>query len=272
LNAGTPDVVIYDRKNGVIYLIDFKHGHRAVYAYENWQLIDYANGVLEAFGMADGIKDQHVRFEFRIIMPRCYDGAGPVRSWSVQASDLRGYFNQLQLAAEAATSGQPVATPGAYCRDCDGRIRCDALRDAGAALADFAQSSRTHELDGAALGFELDWLGKASSLIKARLDALQAEAKTRALKGEVVAGWSVENTVGALAWSVDKAIVVDTGNTLGFDFMKEVVPYTPTQALKAVKGDENATAAIKALSRRPNTGAKLKRDEDTLAHRVFFKN
>lgn len=277
LNGGTPDIIIYDRNNGVIYLIDFKHGHRSILAYENWQVLNYAKGVLAYLGL-NGHQDQHIRFEFRIIMPRCYDGNGPIREWSVQASELRGYFNQLENAAYAATSGDLVANPGPYCRDCKGRLLCDGLRNAGAALADFAVAAATHELDAEALGFELDWLEKAIKIMEARKDALESETIRRTLKGEAVAGWGTERSQARLAWLNEHSVVIDAGKSLGVDLVKKVEPHTPTEALALVKridkanGNENLTKAIKALSHRPNGAVKLKRDTETLAHRVFHKS
>jgi len=277
LNGGTPDVIIYDMRNGVIYVIDFKHGHRAVSAVENWQLINYSRAALTHFGIGSH-NDASMRFEFRIIIPRCYDGQGPIREWSVPVRDMRAFYNRLENAAYAATSGNPQAVPGKYCRDCRGRLNCDTLRDAGAALADFAAKGSTHNLDAQALGFELNWLGQAQDIIKARYDILYTEAVTRTKKGEAVAGYSHDKSNARLAWSLDPAIVVDTGKTLGLDLLKKVEPHTPTEALAIAKkvdkenGNENATTALKALTFRPPGSSKLKRDEDTLAHRVFNKN
>ena len=271
LNGGTPDLVFFNKDKGELWIWDFKHGHRSVEAFENWQLINYASPALKHFGI-DGKIDQNVKVKFRIVMPRCFDGLGAVRSWDVRASDLRGYFNQLEAAAFRATSGDAQATPGPYCRDCAGRLTCNALRDAVAGIADYSAKGSTHELDALALGLELEFLERASKTLEGRLDTLRAEAAARISKGETVSGWGLESSSARLAWLCDDATAIATASALGVDIGKPQEAKTPTQSLDIVKGDANATAAIKALSKRPKGSAKLVREEKTIAARVFSKS
>jgi hypothetical protein len=268
LNGGTPDLVFFNAKTGELWIWDYKHGHRSVEAFENWQLINYASPALKHFGI-NGATDQNITVKFRIVMPRCFDGLGAVREWDVKASDLRGYFNQLRDAAIRATSGDVQATPSVNCRDCSGRLQCDAYRDLGGHIADYAARGATHELDGVALGLELEWLERASKTLGGRLEALKAETATRISKGETVNGWGLQNGSARLAWLCDDETVIGTGAALGVDIAAPIAAKTPTQALEIVKGDADATAAIKALSKRPKGSAKLVREEKTLAARVF---
>ena len=268
LNGGTPDLVFYNENKGELWVWDFKHGHRSVEAWENWQLINYAKPALKHFGI-DGHKDQHTRVKFRIVMPRCYDGQGAVRSWDVMASDLRPYFNKLEAAASAATSGEFQAVPGPHCGDCKGALVCDAFRDYGAKFVDYSQSPRTHELDSVALGLEIMWLERGLKVLTDRKDTLDAEAKARLAKGEGVNGWALENKEGSLKWVVDDATAIETAKALSVDIAKPMQALTPTQSLEEAKGNPGAVEAIKALAKRPKGAAKLVRAEKSLAHRVF---
>src|SRR5205085_9695018 len=90
LNWGTPDAWVYSPRSLTLDVFDFKFGHGFVSEFENWQLIGYAAGFLESLGI-DGHADQALRVNLHVVQPRAYHRAGPVRTWSVLASDLRPY-------------------------------------------------------------------------------------------------------------------------------------------------------------------------------------
>ena len=87
---GTPDAWRFS--DGVLNIYDYKFGHGFVEVYENWQMIEYAAGILHELGI-DGLQDQHVTVAMHIIQPRSFHPDGQIRSWTVKASDLRPYFN-----------------------------------------------------------------------------------------------------------------------------------------------------------------------------------
>ena len=90
---GTPDCWLYHAPE--LHIWDYKFGHGFVEVFENWQLIEYAAGILDRLGV-NGIADQHTTIYFYIIQPRNFHRLGPVRTWRVKASDLRSYFNILE--------------------------------------------------------------------------------------------------------------------------------------------------------------------------------
>src|SRR5579863_10074613 len=67
---GTPDA--WGRRNLFeLHVFDYKFGHSFVEVYENWQLIEYAAGILQKLGI-DGIKDQNTFVNMHIIQPRSF--------------------------------------------------------------------------------------------------------------------------------------------------------------------------------------------------------
>lgn len=72
---GTPDCWLFDERNGVLYLWDYKFGHLIVEAFENWQLLVYLCGILDQLDI-DGYQDQRIRVEFRIVQPRAFHPKG----------------------------------------------------------------------------------------------------------------------------------------------------------------------------------------------------
>ena len=76
-------------------LWDYKHGHRFVDAFENWQEIDYAFGIIGRPEFA-GIPPANIEITFGIVQPRNYHAMGPVRTWKVRADQLAVYAERLK--------------------------------------------------------------------------------------------------------------------------------------------------------------------------------
>jgi len=268
-NWGTPDyhaATMMVNGNLCLHIWDYKFGCRTVEAFENWQLINYAAGVLDEMGI-EGLQEQTFVVDLRVIQPRAYRAEGPVRSWRVLASDLRGYVNRLALQARLATSPEPpfdASNPDA-CRDCKGRHACQALQRAGYAAADQGKHCLPLELPADALGLELHTLTRERALLDARISGLEEDAQARIKRGERVPFFRLEQSSGKLAWIVPPTEVIAMGQMFGQDLSKPADAITPTQAGK--KGVPEAVISLYA--RRPLGALQLVHDDGTKARLTF---
>lgn len=144
---GTSDAVIIDAAARELQVHDLKYGRGVqVYAEQNEQLMLYALGALEEFGLL---------YDFDTVLlvihqPRL----NHLDEWRVSVAELREFekkaLDRAQWAIAVAESGQPPApealTPGDdQCRFCKAKGSCPALRDkvlAGVA-GDFDELDRT---------------------------------------------------------------------------------------------------------------------------------
>jgi hypothetical protein len=261
---GTPDTWLFVPSTGTVYVWDFKFGHGVVEHFENWQLIAYVCGILDLLGI-DGRNDEHIWCDLRVVQPRAYHREGRVRSWRVRASDLRGYFNRLNLAAHAAMRPGAQTRTGSYCLHCNAAANCETLRKAVTHAADWLGGSSPEELPASAAGEEMELLEHLATLVKARRTARTADLSARLHRGEGVPGWCLENTTGAKAWKPeDKDKVIALGPLLGLDLSKAPAPITPTQALALAKKSGVDASVISDYLYNPSTGQKLARDTHLL--------
>ncbi|HWI05617.1 MAG TPA: DUF2800 domain-containing protein [Acidimicrobiales bacterium] len=261
-NWGTPDAWFYDHATRTLVIFDFKFGHRFIEVFENWQLIDYAAGIVDGLGL----DDQATRVEFWIVQPRSYHRDGPVRSWSTVASDLRALWNKLRNAAEAAMRPGAACTPNPECEYCPGRHACEAAQNAAYRAADLARSSVPLELDAGAISLELRILQRAEQAIKARRTGLEEQALNRLKRGEAIPGLATESTTGREAWSKPVPEVVALGQLFSIDLVKPAT-ITPAQARKAGL----PAGIVAAYAERPARGLALVYDDGTQARKVFGK-
>lgn len=264
-NAGTPDYVAWTRTSDgrpLMILWDYKFGYGVVEVFENWQLLNYVMGLLEAAGFVD----QTVVVDMRIVQPRAPHRAGPVRSWRVLASDLRGYFNRLEHAARVANAPNPVANPTPEgCHYCAGRHACEALQRAAFGASAYAQQGAAFDLTPHAMGLELRELTRARDLLDARVTGLKAQAESCLKRGQSLPFWSLQSTPGRMAWSVSTPEVLVVGQMMGVNLAKPVEPVTPTQA-KAAGLPESV---VNLYARRPPGAVKLTPDDGSKARLTF---
>lgn len=268
-NWGTPDYFAWAQPSvtedhDTLRVWDYKFGHGIVEAFENWQLLDYAIGIL-----GDAYLPETV-LELIVVQPRAYHRDGPVRRWRIRAGDLGQYFLRLRESAALATGPNPpalVTTEG--CANCRGRHACEALQREAYRAADKAKEFGAFDLSGHALGLELRELRRAQDVLKARVSGLEEEAAARIKKGERVAFWMMESTPGRLAWTKPVQEVLVLGQMLGLDLAKEPDAITPTQALAAAKAAKLPAELFDAYTVRPSGAVKLSPDNGDLARLTF---
>lgn len=263
-NAGTPDTFLWSPEFMRLDVFDYKYGFLIVEAFENWQLMNYALGVLDNLGI-DGQADQKISVHLHVCQPRAPHREGPWRSWSLLASDLRGYRNIFRTSAAECFEPNPVARTGPHCRYCEGRAVCPALRADAAAAADYSNRSGAEPINPADLAVELTILDDALERLKYRHDALTEQVEHSLRKGEYAPGWGLEPKQSRLKWVVSDTEVYALGDALDIE-LRKTKPATPTQA-KALGVDADIIDGVYAV--RPNAGLGLVRDTGVKTRKIF---
>lgn len=268
-NWGTPDYFAWappapNEDHDTLCVWDYKYGHGVVEAFENWQLLDYAIGIL-----GDAYLPQTV-LELIVIQPRAHHRQGIVRRWRIRAGDIGPYFQRLREQATLATSALPPPLPTPEgCANCRGRHACEALQRAGGYAADQGQAYGALDLSPHALGLELRALKRAQDLLNARVSGLEAQAVAAIKAGALVPFWMMESAPGRLAWDKPAAEVFVLGDMLGIKLQKDPEPVTPTQAKAAAKAAKIDGALFDAYASRPAGAVKLVADDGSKARLIF---
>jgi hypothetical protein len=269
-NWGTPDAWHYSPQIHVLRIYDYKFGHDFVDAFQNWQLADYAAGIIDMLRTWYHERPDFVEtllVTFVIVQPRNYDVSGPVRRWQVKLDELMPMWERLRVAAPAALVPTPIATPGpVQCEHCPGRHACTPLQRAGMRAVSYAKRSVPHDLGGAALGGELALLQDAAKLLEARRTGLEAEAEARIKQGQLVSGYGLAPTEGRETWIKSPEEVIAMGALMGVNLAKTTA-ITPNQARAAGMHPD----LVKAFAIKPTNGMKLVRDDGSAAAKAFGK-
>lgn len=262
---GTPDVSYF--LPGNLWLWDYKFGHGFVEVFENWQLIEYAAGLLDLY-QVNGIADQHTMVHMRIVQPRCYHPEGQIREWKILASDLRGRFNQARNFEAKATQELASLTVSEECDYCPARHACPALQHAALNACDRSYEANPFDLPPEALGHEAATLNRSLSLLQARLTGLEAQIEAKLRAGTFVPHWALGRGQGKTQWRVPKEQVAAFGDLMGVDLRKPVDVITPKQA----KDKKLDGAIVDQMSEFIQGAVKVVPMDNSLAARVFDGN
>ena len=256
---GSVDCWAYDDKTRTLYVWDYKYGYGLVEVFENWQLINYVIGILDALR----VRDDRITVRMTVAQPRAPHSQGAIRRWVVNGADLRPYANQLHAAAHEALGSDPGLKSGPHCKNCTARHACPAASGAALLAIDVAYRAESYELDEAAIGSQLYILERAADAISCRLVALRTQAESKIRAGSLIPGWAMEpGAAGRLAWAKSDAEILVLGGLLGLDLAK---PMTPTQAKKAGIPDD----LIDVYAKRSPGALKLTKASTTLAAKIF---
>lgn len=259
---GTPDAWVQIGND--IHIWDYKFGHGHVEVFENWQLIEYAAGIIDKQGI-NGYNDQRIFINFYIVQPRAYHRDGPIRTWRVKASELRGYFNTLEAAEEKASHSIAECHPNPECTYCLGRHACEALQRSALAAASVTELNTPMELSPHSLGNELRYLKHAAELLEARITGLEEQSIAIIRRGERVPFFKLEQGSGRERWKMSATEIITFGDMLGINLSKPPEAITPKQAIKAgVQPD-----LIERFVERPPGALKLVVDEGNSARKIF---
>lgn len=132
---GTADTWMWNPATGRLTIVDFKFGSGVyVTVIDNPQLLYYAAGVLLLLPRA-AVRE----VEIVVVQPRAR-GQEPVRSWTIDALDLRLWIDfTLRPAVGRVADPDADLVPGTHCRFCNAKPTCPARADMAqaAARADF---------------------------------------------------------------------------------------------------------------------------------------
>lgn len=251
---GYCDAWCYDTKSMTLVVWDAKFGHRRVEAFENWQLITYAFGILEKLKV-NGHTDQAITVSLRVAQPRVFHRDGCVSVWDTNAADLHAYFNSLMGAAYEAYSDDAKCVTSNECYYCPARYACDTFRNSTMSGVDYVGDVTGVSLSGHDLAIQLRILQRASKQIKALLSAYEEQAISQLRSGEQVPGYACEAGKGRKCWKSDTPVeeIIMMGELMGIDPRKPVDLDTPTKLIN-LGIDESV---INLYSETPSTGMKL---------------
>lgn len=244
LNEGTPDAWLLDQTRKHIHIVDLKAGYGIVEAFENWQLADYAAGVVEKLGILGGDDVDYTVF-LHIVQPNAYHREGPHRIWSTKLSDLRAMWNSLKHGGAESLSDKATARTGDYCFTCPARLDCSAFTAKVYNAIQYARMEAPETFHGGAVGLELHLLDDAIRTLKGRKEATEAEAELMRQRGEIVPGVRFEQQYGRRKWLIPDADVLATGVMLGVDLSAQT-PVSPAQAEKLGLNPDTVRGIAKA--------------------------
>lgn len=260
---GTPDAYLLDVAGGRLIIWDYKYGHRPHDPYRHAQLVTYAAGVIEAYEL-EAADVAGLAVSLRIVQPRNYSAAGPVRRWDTTGAVILEEIARIRAAAIAAKTPDAPTLTGDHCRDCSAIHACEANRRVGGYAMDLAGRSTPDVLPPAALGLELRNLDRALKRLEARRDGLATVALDAINRGQNVPYFARGFGKGRERWATPLPEVFAMGDMLGVDLRKPAA-MTPNQARDA--GVD--AAVIQAYSETPTGAAKLVPVDDNRAAKAF---
>ncbi len=219
---GTPDAwALIDNH---IHIWDYKFGHSYIDVFENWQLLEYAAGILK--------DDTYKDVTMTIVQPRCYTPEGPIRSWTITANQMKEYTHLLREAESLALSPMAFQRPNSHCNHCSGRHACQTLQQTALSVVDVTMDNSPWELQPTSTGNELRYLKRAADLLDARITGLSEQAKAMIMRGEFVPGFKLEASSGREKWSKSVEEIIILGELFDLDLTKPAESITPSQARK----------------------------------------
>ena len=252
LIEGTLDASVANQTDGTLRIIDLKYGRRIVEPTAK-QLVCYGWG--EYLKYPPGTID-HI--ELGIYQPRAFHRDGIFRTWILTPEQLHAEFLKLWQSAVESEKPDSLATPGTHCRDCDAATSCEALAHTAYNLAETVTSRNQRDMTPLELSRELDFIDEAEKIIKARFDAVKAEAIARG-KTENIPHWKFEPTTGNRAFTEKNGVTLHA--LTGVNPWKSAI-VTPAELERRGADKE----LVKTITHRATTGMKLVRmDSDELA-------
>lgn len=267
LNWGTLDLSLYNPDRKVLVLSDLKFGQSLVRAKGNLQMIDYVEGLYEAFAIP---LDTEVHI--RVIQPFAYAPWGPVDVWVCKLADLVPYFVQLRNKAHESQT-DPKLTAGEHCRYCPANVDCSAAREylyLWGTIADMPYQFDRMSPDDQAR--EIDILKNVERLAKSRREALEDILREEIKRGVTCGAKTLEAVKGRLNWNEgqEKAAIAAFAQ-LKVDIRSQRA-VTATQALQLVPKDLKPVAEqmVNTFATRKTTTQLINR-EDSVVSIAFDK-
>ncbi len=257
---GTTDSYLYDEPDARLIIWDLKYGYLPVEVFENWQLINYFDGIVEKLGL----DEQGLTVEFRIVQPRAYHAKGPVRKWIIDAYKLRGYVNRLSNAAHKALSSNVTYNSGSHCRYCPGRHACDAALAGGLQMYEAIRDTPPIELSPQALGVHLLRVRRALAQLECLNVGYTEQLRALIKSGVPVPGWGATTSPGKEVWNAPIEDVKDMAAMCGVDIDTPGI-LTPNQSRTAGLSPD----IVAQYSERNKPSYKIEPDNAKLIEEIF---
>jgi hypothetical protein len=258
---GTLDTAIVSGDKAVLF--DYKYGRYSVQAFNNYQLVCYAVGLMALYPQIKTI-------DFVIVQPRDFTGAGSIKTWSnVTREDMGFIISKLRTSAQKALgpySGQELRS-GSHCKHCKKILDCPAAKAAGQNAIDVVDSAFEDPVEPELLGPYYDQLKRAYEAIENVLKVTEEDIIAQIKGGDLIPGKYMDMVSTKRRWNeeVDDEDIKNTGLMLGFELMGEK-PCTPAQAINKGVPEE----VINSMAAR-GTKYILKDDDGQRAAEVFGK-
>jgi len=202
--TGTSDVVIIDREQEAIEVIDLKYGMGVrVDAENNEQMQFYALGALYEYELISDFS----WVTMVIHQPRL----NHVSEWNIPVDQLRRFEDEARHAADKVRWEEPTFNPSEkQCRFCKAKATCPALRaevteivGGAATLDEFEPQTVDSQTGDNYLPMAMAKVGMVEDWCK----AVRAEVERRLLAGQTVDGYKlVEGRRGNRTWSDEGAV------------------------------------------------------------------
>ena len=269
---GTVDFAVYDVKTHKLDVIDAKFGWEIVEASRNWQLMGYAESIIEEIERRDpNFTRKWLRVDLTVAQPFPWHRDGRIRTETITGDELtRRAAVMHERAHEAMAAGgvEPRTLVGPQCKHCPARIGCATHRRAALSELDRSHGLRREDLPAGEMGAEWRELRRARERIDHRLTALEETIIGNLQTGKSVPGCAIEVSTGRETWQTDPKTTIGLFERMGYDVKKPDEPLTPNQAIKRAGVPRDV---VRQFTTTPKRGFKLIEAEKSLAVQAFSK-
>jgi len=221
------DFWAFYEESGILFVADFKYGHRVVEHVNNPTMLVYSDALWKH-------KDLRSRdYQFAIIQPRAFHKGGPARLWTPTREEYLEEMEAVKIARIECSDPNPVCRTGEHCTTCEARFNCQALGSAAASAVEYAYSNTVQNLPAACLRLELDLLRRAYGIMKQRITGLETQAEALLRSGQQVPGLRLKQKYSREEYTMTNEEIAAMGDTFGIDLRKPLAISTPNQAIKA---------------------------------------
>lgn len=172
---GTADCVVFDPKQKLLRVYDFKYGAgHAVEVENNQQLMYYGLGAL----LSTNFPCREV--ELVIVQPRCPHPSGAVRRWRFRSVELIDFAADLKMYAQRTEDPDAPLSAGDHCKFCPAAGICPEIHSAALVMAK-EQFSAASTYNAETLSSVLAWL----PILESWISNVREFAYAEAMKGRV---------------------------------------------------------------------------------------
>lgn len=244
---GTADCIMIGGDRMVV--VDFKYGkspNGRVDAVGNPQMIAYALGAYEGFGMAYDIKT----VEMHIFQPRLSDG---ISDYKLLLGELLKDGEEIRRKVDEALSGKGKFAPGAKtCKYCKAKDLCRARANANLALEPMALTYKPELMTAEEIAEAI----RIGEDLQTWLEDVKERALKECLDGKIIPGFKAVEGRGSREWTdMDQAFKILQESGIDESILYERKPLTLAATEKAVGKKRFAELVGKLTQKTPGKPA-----------------